>query len=137
MKPKESRGKAYFIGEYKQMVNGNIIDDVSIESTYDGNKMHIDKRDNNVVSHLTIKNKQLHNLLNGSTSQESLFERLSKDFNNKRMSNKKTQKKGKGKGKGKGNGNGKGKGNGNGKASKHTTKKNIKRNNKRIIIRGK
>ena len=125
MKPKESRGKAYFIGEYKQMVNGNIIDDVSIESTYDGNKMHIDKRNNNDVSHLTIKNKQLHNLLNGSTSQESLFERLSKDFNNKLMTNKKTQK------------NGKGKGNGKGKTSKYTTKKNIKRNNKRIIIRGK
>lgn len=109
MKP-DSNGKSYFIGEYKQMVNGNIVDDVSIESTYDGNKMHIDKRDNNVVSHLTIKNNQLHNLLNGSTSQENLFERLSKDFNVKRMNikrvnikrvgnNKKTKRKGKSYGK--------------------------------------
>jgi hypothetical protein len=72
--------------------------------------MHIDKRDNNVVSHLTIKNNQLHNLLNNSTSQENLFDRLSKDFNVKRMNikrmnikrvgnNKKTKRKGKSYGK--------------------------------------
>ena len=122
MKP-ESNGKSYFIGEYKQMVNGNIVDDVSIESTYDGNKMHIDKRDNNVVSHLTIKNNQLHNLLNNSTSQENLFDRLSKDFNVKRMNikrvgnNNKTKIKGKSYGKR--------------KTKKPITKKNNKRNNRK------
>ena len=122
MKP-VAHGKSYFIGEYKQMVNGNIVDDVSIESTYDGNKMHIDKRDNNVVSHLTIKNNQLHNLLNGSTSQENLFERLSKDFNVKRMNNKhvgnnkKTKRKGKSYGKR--------------KTKKPKTKKNNKRSNRK------
>ena len=122
MKP-DAHGKSYFIGEYKQMVNGNIVDDVSIESTYDGNKMHIDKRDNNVVSHLTIKNNQLHNLLNNSTSQENLFDRLSKDFNVKRMNikyvgnNKKTKRKGKSYGKR--------------KTKKPKTKKNNKRNNRK------
>jgi len=74
--------KAYFLGETKQIVNGQVIQDSAIKSEYNGKILHIDERDNNKIKHYTIKNKKiLKKLLANPVNNLGLFERLSHDFN--------------------------------------------------------
>ena len=73
--------KAYFFGENKQIVNGRVVADQAIKSEYDGNRLHIDKLDNNKLSHAIIKDKELGKILTSPTSEIDLFKRLNQDFN--------------------------------------------------------
>ena len=74
--------KAYFLGETKQIVNGQVIQDSAIKSEYNGKILHIDEQDNNKIKHYTIKNKKiLKKLLANPVNNLGLFERLSHDFN--------------------------------------------------------
>ena len=73
--------KAYFFGETKQIVNGQVIQDSAIKSEYNGKILHIDERDNNKIKHYSIKNKKiLKKLLANPINNLGLFERLSNDF---------------------------------------------------------
>ena len=77
-----AQAHAYFLGETKQIVNGQVIQDSAIKSEYNGKILHIDERDNNKIKHYTIKNKKILNkLLANPISNLGLFERLSNDFN--------------------------------------------------------
>ena len=79
--PHAAAPHAYFLGETKQIVNGQVIQDSAIKSVYNGKLLHIDERDNNKIKHYTIKNKKIMNkLLANPISNLGLFERLSNDF---------------------------------------------------------
>jgi hypothetical protein len=70
----------YFFGEAKQLVNGQLIADKALETTYDGKVLHVDERNNNKVSHFTVKDKVLSKLLTNPSSETDLIERLKRDF---------------------------------------------------------
>jgi len=73
--------KAYFLGETKQIINGQVMQDSAIKSEYNGKTLHVDERDNNQMKHYTIKNKKILNkILENPISNLGLFERLSNDF---------------------------------------------------------
>ena len=79
--PAPAPAKAYFFGETKQIVNGQVIQDSAIKSEYNGKILHIDERDNNKIKHYSIKNKKiLKKLLANPINNLGLFERLSNDF---------------------------------------------------------
>ena len=73
--------KAYFLGETKQIINGQVMQDSAIKSEYNGKTLHVDERHNNQMKHYTIKNKKILNkILENPISNIGLFERLSNDF---------------------------------------------------------
>jgi hypothetical protein len=71
---------ALFFGESKNIVNGQVVRDTAVKTEYDGKVLHMDKRDNNEISHYDIKNNDLKKLLANKTSSRSLSERLERDF---------------------------------------------------------
>lgn len=54
---------AHFFGETREIVNGKVVKDLAIQGDYNGKKLHIDKRDNNQISHFEIKDTKLKNFL--------------------------------------------------------------------------
>ena len=80
-KEKNQRAHAYFYEENKEVVNGKVVKDVAIKSEYNGQQLHVDKRDNNTFEHYTVKDKILNKLLANPVSNIGLLERLSTDFN--------------------------------------------------------
>jgi hypothetical protein len=73
--------KAYFLGETKQIINGQVTQVSAIKSEYNGKTLHVDERHNNQMKHYTIKNKKILNkILENPISNLGLFERLSNDF---------------------------------------------------------
>jgi len=85
---------AHFSGETREIVNGHVVKDRAVNTDYDGKILHIDKRNNNTISHYDIKDKQLKTLLLRPTSKINLLERLSRDYHEKTKShNKKSRKK--------------------------------------------
>ena len=73
--------KAYFLGETKQIINGQVTQDSAIKSEYNGKTLHVDERHNNQMKHYTIKNnKILNKILSNPMGKLGLFERLSNDF---------------------------------------------------------
>lgn len=77
----KDRAHAYFYEENKEVVNGKVVKDVAIKSEYNGQQLHVDKRDNNTFEHYTVKDKILNKLLANPVSNIGLLERLSTDFN--------------------------------------------------------
>ena len=77
----KDRAHAYFYEENKQVVNGKVVKDAAIKSEYNGQVLHVDKRDNNTFEHYTIKDKILNKLVANPISNIGLLERLSTDFN--------------------------------------------------------
>ena len=76
-----SHMKSYFLGETKQIINGQVMQDSAIKSEYNGKTLHVDERHNNQMKHYTIKNKKILNkILENPISNLGLFERLSNDF---------------------------------------------------------
>jgi hypothetical protein len=71
---------AFFFGEAKNIINGQVVKDTAVKTEYDGKVLHMDKRDNNTVAHYDIKNNDLKKLLAKSMSGHSLSERLERDF---------------------------------------------------------
>jgi len=65
---------ARYFGETKEIVNGKVIHDVAVNSEYDGKQLHIDKRENDKVSHYAINN--LKKLWATPKSRMNLLERL-------------------------------------------------------------
>ena len=82
---------AYSFGETKQIVNGQVVQDQTVKSEYNGKLLHVDQRDNNNFTHYILKGKELNKLLNKKTSKLGLLERLSTDY----IKRKKTKRKGK------------------------------------------
>lgn len=54
---------AHFFGETREIVNGKVVKEMAIQGDYNGKKLHIDKRDNNQISHFEIKDTKLKNFL--------------------------------------------------------------------------
>ena len=71
---------AHFFGEAKQIVNGQVVQDKTINSDYNGKLLHVDKVDNGKVAHFNIKDKELKKLLLTPRSKVNLLERLSGDY---------------------------------------------------------
>ena len=80
-KEKKQHSHAYFYEENKQLVNGKVVKDSAIKSEYNGQQLHVDKRDKNTFEHYTVKDKILNKLLANPVSNIGLLERLSTDFN--------------------------------------------------------
>lgn len=72
--------RIYFLGEAKQLVNGQVVEDKALQTVYDGKVLKVDERNNNKISHFTIKDKALGKLLTNPTSEVDLIERLKRDF---------------------------------------------------------
>lgn len=72
--------RIYFLGKAKQLVNGQVVEDKALQTVYDGKVLKVDERDNNKISHFTIKDKALSKLLTNPTSEMDLLERLKRDF---------------------------------------------------------
>lgn len=49
---------ARFFSESKEIINGRVVKDITVNSEYDGKNLHVDKRDNNKVSHFLINNRK-------------------------------------------------------------------------------
>ena len=78
---KKPQAHAYFYEETKQLVNGEVVKDSAIKSEYNGEVIHVDKRDNDKLKHYIIKDKKINKLLTNPISNLGLLERLSTDFN--------------------------------------------------------
>ena len=63
----------YSFGESKKIVNGKVVQDVSVKSEYDGKTLHVDKVENNKFTHFK-------KLLGKKVSKLGLLERLSKEY---------------------------------------------------------
>ena len=74
---------SHFSGETKEIINGKVIKDTAINTDYDGKQLHIDKRNNNVVTHYTIANDTIKKLLNTPSNNMDLIQRLTTDFTRK------------------------------------------------------
>ena len=83
---------AHFFGETREMVNGQVVKDTAVNTTYDGKNLHIDKRDNNAIAHYNIKDNELKKLLRKPMSKVDLLKRLSQDYKYKRTQKKKRSK---------------------------------------------
>jgi len=71
---------AHFFEEEREIVNGKVVKDRAVESDYNGEMLHIDKRNNNHISHIVIKDTRLKNFLLRPTSKLNLLERLRLDY---------------------------------------------------------
>jgi len=72
--------RAYSFGEAKEIVNGRVVHDTAVKSEYNGQTLHVDKQDNNQLTHYLLKGKELKKLLRKKTSQLGLLERLNADY---------------------------------------------------------
>jgi hypothetical protein len=72
--------RAYSFGETKEIVNGQIVQDKSVKTEYNGKLLHVDKQDNNKFTHYILKGKELKHLLKKKTSKLGLLERLNADY---------------------------------------------------------
>jgi hypothetical protein len=63
--------------EKKEILNGRVVNDTAVNTSYDGNILHVLKRENDKLSHFDIKDNNLKKLLQAPTSNISLLERLS------------------------------------------------------------
>ena len=72
--------RAYSFGEAKEIVNGKVVHDTAVKSEYNGQTLHVDKQDNNQLTHFILKGKELQKLLKKKTNQLSLLERLNADY---------------------------------------------------------
>ena len=86
---------SHFSGETKEIINGKVIKDTAINTDYDGKQLHIDKRNNNVVTHYTIANDTIKKLLNTPSNNMDLIQRLTSDFTRKTRKSKSKQSKSK------------------------------------------
>jgi len=75
---------AHFFGETREIVNGKVVKEMAIQGDYNGKKLHIDKRDNNQISHFEIKDTNLKNFLLRAT-------RKHKHSHNKRSKHKRSK----------------------------------------------
>jgi hypothetical protein len=87
---------AYFHGETKETINGQVVKDTELNTEYNGKVLHIDERNNDQFKHLVIDNKHLKKLLSKKASNLNLLDRLESDYSDwyhrPRKSKKKTKK---------------------------------------------
>ena len=84
---------AHFFGETREIVNGKVVKEMAIQGDYNGKKLHIDKRDNNQISHFEIKDTNLKNFLLRETSKHKRSKhKHSNKHSNKRSHNKHSHK---------------------------------------------
>lgn len=75
---------AHFFGETREIVNGKVVKEMAIQGDYNGKKLHIDKRDNNQISHFEIKDTNLKNfLLRATRKHKHSHNKRSKHKHNK------------------------------------------------------
>jgi len=74
----------HIFSENKEIINGRVVNDTAVNSEFDGNVLHVLKRENNKVSHFDIKDNNLKKLLQAPTSTIGLLERLSRHTKSKR-----------------------------------------------------
>jgi hypothetical protein len=74
----------YSFGETKKIVNGQVVQDSSVKSEYNGQILHVDKVDNNKFMHYTLNDKDLKKMLKKKTSKLGLLERLDKKYMKKK-----------------------------------------------------
>jgi hypothetical protein len=63
---------AHYFGETREIVNGHVVKDTSVNTTYDGKNLHIDIKDNHLKT-----------LLSRPTSKINLLERLNRVYRDK------------------------------------------------------
>ena len=83
--------QANFFGETKEIMNGQVVNDIAVNATYDGKVLHVDKRENAQTSHYDINATNIKKLLATPTSNTNLFKRLKQDY--RQTLKKRTQKK--------------------------------------------
>jgi hypothetical protein len=77
--------------EKKEILNGRVVNDTAVNTAYDGNVLHVVKRENNKLSHFDIKDNNLKKLLKAPTSNIGLLERLSQHTKHKHTKHKRSQ----------------------------------------------
>ena len=73
---------AHYFGETREIVNGRVVKDTTVNTTYDGKNLQVDIKDN-----------QLKTLLSRPTSKINLLERLKRAYPDKKTHKKRTHNK--------------------------------------------